>query len=60
MHMIRKGQMGGVEKGDLKAQNTFIANLFGLAARAVMGQFTLFGHPDFPRHYFPQSPVLSL
>ena len=32
MHMIRKGQMEGVKKGDLKAQNAFIAGLFGLAA----------------------------
>ena len=32
VHMIRKGQMEGVEKGDLKAQNAFIAGLFGLAA----------------------------
>ena len=32
MHMIRKGQMEGAEKGDLRAQNTFIAGLFGLAA----------------------------
>ena len=32
MHMIRKGQMEGVEKGDLKAQNAFVASLFGLAA----------------------------
>ena len=31
MHMIRKGQMKGVERGDLKAQNAFIAGLFGLA-----------------------------
>ena len=31
MHMIRKGQMEGVEKGDLKAQNTFVASLFSLA-----------------------------
>ena len=32
MHMIRKGQVEGVEKGDLQAQNTFIAGSFGLAA----------------------------
>ena len=32
MHMIRKGQIEGVEKGDLKSQNTFIAGLFSLAA----------------------------
>ena len=31
MHMIRKGQMKGVERGDLKAQNAFIAGLYGLA-----------------------------
>jgi transposase-like protein len=32
MHMIRKGQLNGIEKGELKAQNAFIAGLFGLAA----------------------------
>ena len=31
MHMIRKGQIGGVEKGNIQAQNQFIAGLFGLA-----------------------------
>ena len=32
MNMIRKGQMNGAERGDLIAQNAFIAGLFGLAA----------------------------
>ena len=32
MHMIRKGQIEGVEKGNIQAQNQFIARLFGLAA----------------------------
>jgi IS6 family transposase len=31
MHMIRKGQMEGIEKGNIKEQNRFIAKLFGLA-----------------------------
>ena len=31
MNMIRKGQMEGIEKGNIKAQNHFIAGLFGLA-----------------------------
>jgi hypothetical protein len=30
--MIRKGQMRGVEKGNIQAQNEFIASLFGLDA----------------------------
>jgi IS6 family transposase len=30
MHMIRKGQIEGVEKGDSQAQHQFIAGLFGL------------------------------
>ncbi len=30
MHMIRKGQIQGAAKGDIKAQNQFIAGLFGL------------------------------
>ena len=32
MHMVRKGQMRGVEKGDLLEQVAFIARLFGVAA----------------------------
>ncbi len=32
MHMIRKGQMLGVNKGDSTGQVTFIAHLFGVAA----------------------------
>ena len=32
MNMIRKGQMEGIEKGNIKAQNDFIAGLFGLVA----------------------------
>ena len=32
MHMIRKGQMHGVTKGDITGQITFIARLFGVAA----------------------------
>lgn len=31
MHMIRKGQMQGVKKGDSTSQATFIAELFGVA-----------------------------
>jgi len=31
MHMIRKGQTQGANKGDIKAQNQFITGLFGLA-----------------------------
>jgi transposase, IS6 family len=32
MNMVRKGQMHGVEKGDIMGQVTFIASLFGVAA----------------------------
>jgi transposase-like protein len=32
MNMIRKGQVHGVWKGDIKDQVTFIASLFGVAA----------------------------
>jgi transposase, IS6 family len=31
MNMIRKGQMEGIEKGNIKAQNQFVDKLFGLA-----------------------------
>jgi hypothetical protein len=29
MHMIRKGQLGGAEKGNIRAQNQLIARLLG-------------------------------
>ena len=32
MHMIRKGQMQGVNRGDIPGQVTFVAHLFGVAA----------------------------
>ena len=32
MNMVRKGQMRGVEKGDILGQTAFIASLFGVAA----------------------------
>jgi transposase, IS6 family len=32
MHMIRKGQMRGVDKGDILGQAAFISSLFGVAA----------------------------
>jgi hypothetical protein len=32
MNMIRKGQVRGVGKGDIKGQVSFIASLFGVAA----------------------------
>ncbi|HLQ30201.1 MAG TPA: integrase [Ktedonobacteraceae bacterium] len=32
MNMVRKGQMHGVEKGDIMGQMAFIASLFGMAA----------------------------
>ena len=30
MHMIRKGQMEGIEKGNIRKQNQFIMGLFGI------------------------------
>ena len=32
IHMLRKGQMQGVNKGDNSSQRVFIAELFGVAA----------------------------
>ena len=32
MHMVRKGQIEEIEKGDIQGQNQLIANLFGLTA----------------------------
>ena len=32
MNRVRKGQIQGVEKGDIRGQVTFIASLFGVAA----------------------------
>ena len=31
MNAIRKGQIVGVEKGDIRAQNHFISEIFGVA-----------------------------
>ena len=32
MNMIRKGQINGVEKGDILAQVGFVCQIFGIAA----------------------------
>ncbi len=32
IHMIRKGQIRGVAKGDIVAQRNYMAQLFGVAA----------------------------
>jgi IS6 family transposase len=32
MNMVRKGQMRGVEKGDILGQIAFISSLFGVVA----------------------------
>ncbi len=32
MNMIRKGQIQGIEKGDIKGQVKFIAKIFGVGA----------------------------
>jgi IS6 family transposase len=32
MNMIRKGQLQGVKKGDVKGQIALVAKLFGMAA----------------------------
>ena len=32
MNMIRKGQINGVEKGDIRAQAEFVSQIFGVAA----------------------------
>ena len=32
LSMIRKGQVHGIAKGDIVAQNTFVDQLFGIAA----------------------------
>jgi transposase-like protein len=32
MNMIRKGQINGVEKGDVRAQVEFVSQLFGVTA----------------------------
>ena len=32
IHMIRKGQIVGIEKGNIQGQNQFISELFGLTA----------------------------
>jgi hypothetical protein len=32
MHLIRKGQLHGIKRGDIIAQNLIIATIFGIAA----------------------------
>jgi hypothetical protein len=32
MNMIRKGQIQGVAKGDIRAQTEFVSQIFGVAA----------------------------
>jgi len=32
MHMIRKGQVQGIEKGNIKAQIEFVSKIFGVVA----------------------------
>lgn len=32
MNMIRKGQINGIEKGDIQAQVEFVSQIFGVAA----------------------------
>jgi hypothetical protein len=41
--MIRKGQLVGVAKGDILAQNRVIAQMFGIVAHVVL-YMTLYSH----------------
>ena len=52
MYMIRKGQMRGVEKGDITGQAAFIARLFGVAAKLSkeVGLHAQRVPPDFLQH----------
>jgi len=54
MNMIRKGQMQGVNKGDVTGQVAFIASLFGVAAEAQEER----GHPahSVPQRFFATQP----
>jgi len=54
--MIRKGQMQGVNKGDVTGQVAFIASLFGVAAEAQEER----GHPahSVPQRFFATQPYL--
>ena len=38
MNMVRKGQMQGVEKGDVRGQVVLVARLFGVVASAQQGK----------------------
>jgi DDE domain len=58
MHMIRKGQMRGVEKGDSMGQRAFIARLFGGAASAEQ-KGGLHAH-RIPPGFFATQPTFTL
>jgi hypothetical protein len=54
MHLMRKGQVQGVEKGTCKGQVTFIASLFGVVASAEQAE-RLHAH-DGPPRFFATEP----
>jgi hypothetical protein len=54
--MIRKGQMQGVERGDMLSQATFIAELFGAASEAQQDGR---GSPEHPLRFFATQPLLE-
>jgi hypothetical protein len=47
MHMLRKGQIEGLAKGDVLTQNRVINQMFGLAAERVLAQPLLTLHSVF-------------
>ena len=56
MNMIRKGQIAGAEKGNIAAQNQFIAELFGLTAQAKNGRFVSSCLPKNQSDYLQLNP----
>ena len=56
MYMMRKGQVEGVETGNIQAQNEFIPELFGLAAQLHIDHFILSCPPDIYSDYLQHNP----
>jgi hypothetical protein len=56
MHMMRKGQMQGVKKGDSSSQATCIAELFGVAIEAQQDGRAL---PEIPLRFFATQPFIE-
>ena len=53
IHKLRKGQLEGVAKGDVLAQNRVINQLFGLAASQELTSLSSHSHECWQYHLYP-------